>query len=415
MDAQGLTRRARAHGRYRAYIPDVLSDRPILLSGLTSADVADAERAITRLDATATALTDTEGIARLLLRAESVASSRIEGLQVPARRLLRADYARGTNIQQRDDTALEILGNIDAMAYAIAEVSRGTPISRGLLLKTHRLLLEHAKPQYAGRTRDVQNWIGGNYYNPMGADFVPPPPDKVDALLDDLCTFANSDDLPAVAQAAIAHAQFETIHPFIDGNGCIGRVLIHLILRRRKLAASVLPPVSLILATRADAYIAALAGTRYVGSPDSHEAQEGIDTWIGTFAAACTRAVDDALAFEKRISDLQASWRKRLGTIRADSATDLLVAALPGSPVTSLSALTPRLSRSLPRVTEAVNRFVEAEILSEVNVGRQRGQVYEASEVIDAFTSLERGLASITGETKTQPPVRAVPARQQMT
>ncbi|HEY8315015.1 MAG TPA: Fic family protein, partial [Candidatus Baltobacteraceae bacterium] len=382
-----------------------------LLSGPTAADVADAERAIARLDAGAETLIDTEGTARLLLRAESVASSRIEGLEVPARRLLRADYARRADIQQTDDTALEILGNIDAMGYAITEVSRGAPISRALLLETHRLLLGHTKPAYAGRTRDMQNWIGGNYYNPMGADFVPPTPDMVDALLDDLCAFANGDDLPAVAQAAIAHAHFETIHPFVDGNGRIGRVLIHLVMRRRNLATSVLPPVSLILATRADAYIAGLAATRYVGPPDSEEAQQGVDMWVGTFAAACTRAVDDALAFEQQIADIQSSWRERLGTIRANSATDLLIAALPGSPVTSLAALTSRLNRSLPRVTEAVNRFVDVGILHEVNVGRQRGQVYESTEVIDAFTSLERGLASIIGDTKTEPPVRAVPAR----
>ena len=379
-----MPRAARAYGRYKAYRPDTLAGRRFLLSGSTSADVADAERAIARLDASATTLTDTEGIARLLLRAESIASSRIEGLALPARRLLRADYARRAGIPQADDDALEILGNIDAMSYAITEVSSGAEISLSLLLETHRLLMERTKPAYAGRIRDVQNWI----------DFVPPAAEMVDALLDDLCVFANGDDLPAIAQAAIAHAQFETIHPFVDGNGRIGRVLIHLILRRRNLATSVLPPVSLILATRTDAYMAGLAATRYVGPPDSDDAQQGLDTWVGTFAAACTRAATDALAFEQRIADLQSAWRERLGTIRRNSATDSLVAALPGSPVTSLAALTSRLNRSLPRVTEAVNRFVKAEILREVNAGRQRGQIYEAVEVIDAFTSLERGLAS---------------------
>jgi hypothetical protein len=119
-------------------------------------------------------------------------------------------------------------------------------------------------------------------------------------------------------------------------------------MRRRSLAISVTLPVSLILATRTDAYIAGLAATRYVGPPDSGDAQEGVDAWVGTFAAACTRAVDDALAFEERIADLQSSWRERLGTIRANSATDLLVTALPGLPITSLAALTARLNRSLP-------------------------------------------------------------------
>lgn len=86
---------------------------------------------------------------------------------MPTRRLLRADYARHADIQHRDDIALEILGNIDAMQFAISEVWRGAPISRPLLLETHHLLLGHTKPAHAGRIRDVQNWIGGNYYNSM--------------------------------------------------------------------------------------------------------------------------------------------------------------------------------------------------------------------------------------------------------
>jgi hypothetical protein len=95
----------------------------------------------------------------------------------------------------------------------------------------------------------VQNWIGGSSFNPCSAAFVPPPPDHVAGLIEDLCAFANDDSLPAVAQAAIAHAQFETIHPFVDGNGRTGRALIHVILRRRGLASRILPPVSLVLAT----------------------------------------------------------------------------------------------------------------------------------------------------------------------
>jgi len=122
-----------------------------------------------------------------------------------------------------------------------------------LLLDFHQRLLAGTRlDAHAGAIRQEQNWIGGSSYNPCSAAFVPPPPEYVPDLLDDLCQFCNSDDIPAVAQAAIAHAQFDTIHPFVDGNGRTGRALIHLVLRRRGLATRVLPPVSLVLATWAD-------------------------------------------------------------------------------------------------------------------------------------------------------------------
>ena len=220
-----------------------------MLDGDVAADVADAESAIARLNVAATSLIDTEALARILLRAESVASSKIEGLEVGARRLLRAEAARGLGDAPSDVTALEVLGNIDAMVAAIRSADEGEPMTIALLLDLHRRLLAGTRLEaHGGRLREVQNWIGGSDYNPCSAAFVPAPPELVEHLMVDLVAFSNSDTLPAVAQAAVAHAQFETIHPFVDGNGRTGRALIHLILRRRGLAPRVLPPVSLILA-----------------------------------------------------------------------------------------------------------------------------------------------------------------------
>src|SRR3984957_7846455 len=233
----GLARRDRRSCDYEAYVPDLLTGRTFLFSAETAADVADAERAIATLDAQAAALLDTEALARVLLRAESVASSRIEGLQVGARRLLRAEAAMKLGEPPSDVTAAEVLANIDAMATAIRSISPGDPIAVADLLGFHRRLLGGTRlDAHAGVIRSEQNWIGGSSYNPCSAAFVPPPPDLVRGLLDDLCAFCNTDAVPAVAQAAIAHAQFETIHPFADGNGRTGRALIHLVLRRRGLA-----------------------------------------------------------------------------------------------------------------------------------------------------------------------------------
>ena len=128
------------------------------------------------------------------------------------------------------------------MVWGVDAVEPGGPITLDILLEIHRRLLEGTRlEEHGGRIRTVQNWIGGSSYNPCSAAFVPPPPEDVPALLDDLISFCNDDGLPALAQAAIAHAQFETIHPFVDGNGRAGRVLIHLVLCRRGIAARFLP------------------------------------------------------------------------------------------------------------------------------------------------------------------------------
>ena len=200
------------------------------------------------------------------------------------------------------------------MIYGVRRVGFGDAITVELLLKVHRRLVveTHLEP-YAGQLRGVQNWIGGNSYNPCSAAYVPPPPEHVGKLLEDLCAFCNTNELPAVAQAAIAHAQFETIHPFVDGNGRTGRAVIHLVLRRRGLARHVLPPVSLVLATGARSYIDGLTRFRYIGLPNSRKATSGVNEWIAHFAGACTRCVSDANAFQARTTRLEAEWRERLG------------------------------------------------------------------------------------------------------
>ena len=236
-DFAGPTRRDRRPCRYSVYLPDLLTDRRFAFDGDVAADVADAEADLVRLNGAVDTLADTEGLARLLLRAESVASSRIEGLVVGGRRLLRADAARQLGEEVRDVTVAEVLANIDAMVWGVEAVEPDGSITLDMLLEIHRRLLEGTRlEEHGGRIRTEQNWIGGSGYNPCSAAFVPPPPEDVPALLDDLLAFCNDDGLPALAQAAIAHAQFETIHPFVDGNGRAGRVLIHLALRRRGIA-----------------------------------------------------------------------------------------------------------------------------------------------------------------------------------
>ena len=411
-DPAGLARRDRRPCRYSVYLPDPLMGRRFVLDGDVAADVADAEAALVRLDATATALAGTEAFARLLLRAESVASSRIEGLEVGGRRLLRAEAARRLGEANRDATALEVLGNIDAMAWGVDAVEPGGTITLEVLLEVHRRLVTGTRlAVHGGRVRTVQNWIGGSSYHPCSAEFVPPPPEAMDRLLSDLVSFLNDATLPTLAQAAIAHAQFETIHPFVDGNGRVGRALIPLILRRRGLGLRVFPPVSLILATWSRDYVAALTGTRHVGEVDSAESLEGLNRWIALFAAACRRSTEDAGRFEAGVRAMQSSWRERVGNVRRDSAVHRLIDALPAAPMLTTSTAAQLIGRSFQATTQAVERLREAGVLVQVSVGR-RNRAFEAPELIEAFTALERRLASPRGDTRGSPPVRRVPRRQ---
>jgi Fic family protein len=400
---------ARRSCEYEAYVPDRLIGRRFTLDGGVAAEVSGAEAALAQLNIEAAALVDTEALARILLRAESIASSKIEGLEIGARRLLRAEAARALGDDRVDVTAREVLGNIDAMVSGIGAIDEGRAITVDLLLDLHRRLLTGTRlARHGGRFRDVQNWIGGSDYNPCSAAFVPPPHEAVEELIQDLVIFCNDDGLPAVAQAAIAHAQFETIHPFIDGNGRTGRALIHLILRRRGLARRVVPPVSLILATWSKDYVGGLTATRYRGPANSRAAHEGTNLWIGRFAAACKRAVTDAAAFEQHVRAIEAGWRERLGRVRARSAADLLLRGLAGAPVVTVASASELIGRSVVQTNEAVTRLADVGILRQVSVGR-RNRAFEAPDIIAAFTDLERQLASPEGDTRVSEPARRVP------
>jgi Fic family protein len=411
-DASGLPRRDRRGCDYEAYVPDRLAGREISLSGSTAADTVDAERAIERLNQETRNLADSEPLARLLLRAEAVASSKIEGLEIGGRRLLKAQVAAAMGDDASDITATEVLNNIDAMQWAIDSLTGVDEIRVEHLLGIHERLLTRTRlEEHAGKLRQQQNWIGGSSYDPCSAVFVPPPSEYVADLLEDLCDFCNDDKMPAVAQAALAHAQFETIHPFVDGNGRTGRTLIHVILRRRGLAPVVVPPVSLVLATWSQDYIDGLTATRYDADAASREAIEGLDHWVGVFAAAVTRAVGDAETYEQRVTEVQTAWRGAVGKVRANSAVDLLINALPQVPVITVQSAASLIGRSEQAVNEAIPRLVDAGVLAQTTVGR-RNRAFEAPDLINAFNDLERQLASPNGDTLSSSPARRVPQRR---
>lgn len=409
---EGLSRRDRRGCEYDTYLPDPLAGWDLTLPGDLVADLTDAEAAVQDLNRSGTRHVSLEGLARFLLRAESVASSRIEGLHAGARRLLEAEATLAQGGNAADRTAVEVLGNIAAMDSAIGLASRQERLTLPDLLETHRALMARSPvPELGGVIRDQQNWIGGSSYNPCSAAYVPPPPELVEGLLLDLLDYVNGDDHPALAQAAIAHAQFETIHPFADGNGRVGRALIQVVLRRRGLVPRFVPPVSLVLATWSRDYISGLTSFRFVGQPASPERSPTAYPWLRTFAAATVRACLDAHQYASRMDELIQQWRRELGGVRRRSAVDLLLDVLPGAPLVTVESAAALTGRSDVATGAAINRLVDAGVLVQRNLGRQRYRVFEAPAVIDLFTALERALASPTGNTATTSPVRAVPVR----
>lgn len=408
---EGASRRDRGGCSYDAYIPDPVVGWGLSIPADLAADIADAETAIRQLNTGNAPHVSLEGLARFLLRAESVASSRIEGIEASPQRLMRAEALLAHGSDAADQAAAMIMANISAMTDAIDRASSPKRFELQDLLAIHRLLMEASDAASAGKIRTQQNWIGGSGYNPCSAAFVPPPPDRVPDLLDDLVAYLNGDEHPAVVQAAIVHAQFETIHPFIDGNGRTGRALVHVVLRRRGLAPRFVPPISLILATWAQTYVGGLTAFRHIHAPDSPERSSATHDWLRVFTTATKRASADATRYAGTIDDIEGQWRGRLGGVRANSTTDLLLRLLPGVPLLTVETAAALTQRSRVAASGAISQLTGAGVLVQRNIGRHRYRVFEAPDIVGLFTLLERSLASETGDTLTALPVRPVPRR----
>jgi Fic family protein len=407
-----MSRRDRHGCDYDAYLADPLAGWDLSIPADLAADIADAEAAVRALNDAGTTHVSLEGLARFLLRAESVGSSKIEGLEAAARRLAQAEAAIALGGDPNDRVAVEVIGNIAAMESAVGLATSADPFELDDLLSIHRTLMDNSPtPELGGVVREEQNWIGGSSFNPCRAAFVPPPHEYLPDLLADLLDYVNGDDHSPLVQAAIAHAQFETLHPFADGNGRTGRALIHVVLRRRGLAPTFVPPISLVLATWSDDYVNGLMTFRHLNEPDSAERSAAAVEWLRMFATATSRSCRDAQAYSTDIDEITAAWRSKLGRVRANSSTDLLLRVLPGAPIVTVESASRLISRSRARTTDAVNALAEAGVLRQRNVGRQRYRVFEATEVLDLFTGLERALASPTGNTRSDRPIRLVPQR----
>jgi Fic family protein len=377
MDALG-GRQARRRFVYRAYLPAKIAEQGFPLESDLAAASANAELACRRLDAEPPELDNFETLARQLLRAESVASSRIEGLVLSHRRLAKAAFSAETH----DVTAQGVLANIHALERAVDLATSVERLKPEHLLEVHRILFEGTRDErFAGEIRNEQSWIGGAASSPRDAEFVPAPPEFVPDLLDDLCAFLNRLDLPASIQAAIAHVQFETIHPFHDGNGRVGRALILAVLRRRGVATIRLPPVSLALSGEADRYIAGLTSWRIGDEED----------WYTVFIDALFRAATGAGDFAAGVAELQRRWAEMAGSPRKGSGARRLIELLPSQPIVNTKTVATLLGGTEERARVAIRRLEDAGVLRQTSVG-PRNRVWECVGLFDQLDRFERKL-----------------------
>ena len=377
-DAHGPRRTRRAF-KFRALIPDPVGALDPSLSSSVAVLLAEAERETAALNLNPPRIANLEALARRLLRAESVASSWIEGVQLSQRRLARAE-AEG---ETRDATARAVLGNVAAMERATALADERSPMRLQDLLGVHRALMKQTPdPRGAGELRERQNWIGGNPYSPLDASYVPPPPERVPGLVDDLLRFMARDDLPAAVQAAVGHAQFEAIHPFADGNGRVGRTLIHYVLRRRGLAPRFVPPVSLVLAARSNTYVRGLNAFAHGQLAD----------WLDVFARALRAAARRSATLAEAIAALQESWRERAGRPRKDSSAEALIRALPAWPVLTVDSAARLLGRSVQAANEALAALERAGVVKVAGAVR-RNRAFESPDLLQLVAAFEKDLA----------------------
>lgn len=268
--------------------------------------------------------------------------------------------------------------------------------------------------------RSVQNWIGGSGWHPLDAEYVPPPPELVGPLTQDLVDHPNGAVHAPLIQAALVHAQFETIHPFTDGNGRVGRALIHSVLTRRGLTPTALLPVSLVLATLEQTYVAGLTAYRYTGASSDPSAQVAVARWVEVFLEATLVATQKAAFFRDEVEDLRRSWDRRLAawreaqglrsSPRSDSVAARLLRLLPEMPLLTARTVERVLNVSPPVARNGLDELADAGVLTRRKVERNTTG-YLANEVLDVVGSTERQLASTRWDTRLAAPNRPVPQR----
>lgn len=346
-----------------AVVPEIANTAQLDISNESLSVLVEASHEIARFD-------DELGIelapfSAILLRGESVASSKIENLSASSKNISLAELGDPS----RHNAGI-IVANVAAMRAAINLADR---IDTAAILAMHKALLGIEHPDWAGLWRHEQVWIGGNDFSPHGAMFVPPHHTRIPAAIDDLVQFIRESDLPPLAVAAIAHAQFETIHPFPDGNGRVGRALIHSILKARGLTRHITVPVSAGLLVDLDQYFASL--TDYRNGNHEH-----IVTLI---ANASFHAIANGRILSADLRGIRDDWFSKI-TARRDAAVWELVDLTLRQPIIDSDIVQRELEVAPHNANTAINQLVDIGSLVKIS-GNYRKRKWSAPLVLAAL------------------------------
>lgn len=363
----------RAGKPYQAAIPPAIADLTISLPSVIAAEAEEAAMALRAFDAELGG--EIAPFATVLLRSESAASSQIEQLSASARKIAEAEI-NGSGTEHAE----MIVGNVKAMSAALDLADR---LDEHAVLAMHEALMSSHDPDISGRWRTDQVWIGGRAAfgpgSPNDADFVPPTAERVPPAMADLIRFARRDDLPVIPQVAVLHAQFETIHPFPDGNGRTGRALMHAALRAKSVTRHVSVPISAGLLTDTRGYFAALTAYR-----------EGeIEDIVSCVARAALMGVANGRALVADLRSVRSRWDEALADLRADSAARRLADGLLRHPVVDA-----RVVREILGIRNNEHRHVDALVERGILIGstdhKSRNRTWRAPDILDALDGYAR-------------------------
>jgi len=363
-----------------AFIPDPLPPRPALeLTPATREQVHLAEQRLSRLELAGEMVPSVEWFIYAFVRKEAVVSSQIEGTQASLVDLLA--YEAGAPVSEQANDVEEVSNYLGALTYARQQLhsEKGLPLSARLLNEAHRHLMKGAREasKQAGALRRSQNWIGG--IRPSNAIFVPPPPQEVGRLLSDLEKYIHrDDDLPAVVRAALVHAQFETIHPYLDGNGRIGRLLITLLLEHWNLLSEPLLYLSLFFKRHRAEYYRLLNAVRLEGDWES---------WVSFFLTGVSTIADEAADSARELFLLVNKDRARvLSAPNASVMAARLLEHLPRHPIVTIPAVVKLLGTTKPTAAKAIGVLEQLQILRETT-GRRRDRTFSYAAYLDRLGS----------------------------
>jgi Fic family protein len=378
MRATGKTiKRTVAGEAIATFVPYPLPPRdpPLSVGGELAATLARAEHALARLEVAGEMVPSLDWFIYAFVRKEAVISSQIEGTQATLIDLLEFEAEQATRAAVED--VHEVCNYLDAIKYARAQIksSRGLPISIRLLNEAHRRLMRGVRGanKQPGEIRRSQNWIGGT--RPGNAVFVPAPSEELPALLADLEKYLHTEGgLPPLIRIGLAHVQFETIHPYLDGNGRIGRLLITLLLEHWKLLSSPLLYLSLFFKRHRAEYYRLLGEVRRTGD---------WETWMGFFLEGVETTADEAVIAAREVFALVTEDRQRLLVAPGASVMAVrLMDQLPTHPVVTIPTVVKLLKTTKPTAGKAVHLLEDLGVLTETT-GKQRDRTFVYAGYLD--------------------------------